>query len=655
MNADRATPDLDAAELLRAGERLPAWQVPALLGVILLAILLLLAVPAVLTYRNTALRAEISGVLSPLSAAVTDLELATSARVAAARGYALAGDEAYRTRLQTAGADAERAVQILEAQIDELPDELASRTTRLLELNARWSRTNVLLASGAITRETFTSRLDAQDALYQELLDATAALQDEVRRASAARRATIEETERLRTGVTMVLALIALLAGSAALWLGWQLATAANRLRLRAAEEAMLLRMARISVTAEAVDEALQRILESIVATAGAAGGHLEQLADEATEIVVTAVAGAGAAPVGSRAPYGGSLTERVFTSQESERTSVAAMAAERRPASRLFAKTCATCELLAVPLLSEDEPLGTVVLYRPSGTPFTDADARRTRLLADMASLVVRRLSSVEELQRSERALRESTRQLEELSAGLEERVRDRTEQVRALSAALVYAEQRERNRISALLHDHLQQVLYALQLNVKALRRTRDQEAVLAGLESLASEATETARGMAVELSPPVLRGEGLVQALRWLAVHAGQAYRLRVEIDAPEPIDAISMELRVLLFHTVRDLLFEAAKDGGSGPVRISVRQQGRDVLITAAGVDLGPGRSPSRGMPPVEETISLTALNDRLGLFGGRLEIHGLDTEASRITIRVPSEASATPLSEYSPTA
>lgn len=58
-------------------------------------------------------------------------------------------------------------------------------------------------------------------------------------------------------------------------------------------------------------------------------------------------------------------------------------------------------------------------------------------------------------------------------LTANLEQRVEERTEQLRAMATELNLAEQRERKRLSVELHDYLQQVLVLSKLKAGQCKR--------------------------------------------------------------------------------------------------------------------------------------------------------------------------------------
>ena len=65
-------------------------------------------------------------------------------------------------------------------------------------------------------------------------------------------------------------------------------------------------------------------------------------------------------------------------------------------------------------------------------------------------------------------------------------------------------------------------------------------------------------------MDLSPPVLHNEGLAAAMRWLASQMSQQQGLTVEVAAESELPRLSQDLRVLLFQTVRELLFNVVKN-------------------------------------------------------------------------------------------
>lgn len=103
----------------------------------------------------------------------------------------------------------------------------------------------------------------------------------------------------------------------------------------------------------------------------------------------------------------------------------------------------------------------------------------------------------------------------LQELNQTLDARVRERTAvaeeraaQLRVMSLELTQAEQRERRRLAALLHDNLQQLLAAARMYAGMARSQAEGDAREAIMEAerLITDAIAQSRSLTLELSPPI-----------------------------------------------------------------------------------------------------------------------------------------------------
>ena len=254
-------------------------------------------------------------------------------------------------------------------------------------------------------------------------------------------------------------------------------------------------------------------------------------------------------------------------------------------------------------------------------------------------------------ERKQMEDALRQSQADLHALNAQLVERIEARTAQTRQLAAELVLAEQKERDRIAHILHDDLQQLLYALQTNLFLLRQEVMVNAAPSLLtafqesEAMIGQIIHLARQQTVDLSPPVLQSEGLVEALRWLATYIQRLYQVEVTVEAQVSPRLYSSELRILLFQLVRELLFNVVKHADVQQAQVHIKTED-DVLVVQV-IDQGVGFEVDRVLAtPHAGGYGLFSIHDRLTLFGGRLTLAstiGVGTEA---TIRLPLMPTAT---------
>ncbi|MDT8307021.1 MAG: chemotaxis protein CheB [Anaerolineae bacterium] len=241
-----------------------------------------------------------------------------------------------------------------------------------------------------------------------------------------------------------------------------------------------------------------------------------------------------------------------------------------------------------------------------------------------------------------------EELRQLNEL---LEERVEQRTKQVRELAGQLSMAEREERARIAQVLHDDLQQQLYSLQIQLEFLRAASNNEALLeeiAGLEQFLTAAMSTARQLSVDLSPPILEGEGLVEALKWLRAQMQERYQLHVRLDTKGSLPRPPSDLRVLLFQMVRELLFNVVKHAQVAEAQVTAQvvddpEIGKAYRIDV--VDKGVGIDPQLLAQPDTSSTGrgLLHMRERLRFIDGRLKLAALPGGGTRVTVLAPLPA------------
>jgi PAS domain S-box-containing protein len=249
--------------------------------------------------------------------------------------------------------------------------------------------------------------------------------------------------------------------------------------------------------------------------------------------------------------------------------------------------------------------------------------------------------------------ALRDSQQQLQFLNESLEQKVREQTAEMRQLTAMLTKAEQRERHRIAHILHDDLQQRLYAVKMDLAFLL-----DEFIGGQPDLGAELVRTdkqigdiltlTRNLTIELSPPILHDEGLTQALIWLAAQMHEKQGLRVEVQAEESFAIQEEAVQVLLFNSVRELLFNIVKHAEVDRAFVSLQRSGGDLRIEVwdegKGFDvaslLGYNKSKIDEDESMKPGFGLPTLRHQLGLLGGHMDIQSEPDTGTRIAITMP---------------
>jgi signal transduction histidine kinase/PAS domain-containing protein len=303
-----------------------------------------------------------------------------------------------------------------------------------------------------------------------------------------------------------------------------------------------------------------------------------------------------------------------------------------------------------SMPIIAGDgQVLGTVGTYFREKRGPTVQERQMVELLASTTLVAIERKRAEAERDELVAALDRERAQLRELAQTLEQRVLQRTELLHKLAAALNLAEQRERARLSQVLHDDLQQLLYSELMRIEVLRRqlSDEQQAALheliSGLIQQLEQAVNVTRTLATELNPPQMESSSLPECLDWLARHMEEAHALEVTLRVRDGADLVAGEARSMLLHLVRELLFNVVKHAGTrqaylelstqnGLVVVCIEDHGNGFDVTAVtrnGSDQGTG-------------LGLLSAEDRLALIGGRLEIRSSPGQGTQVAILVPAQ-------------
>jgi signal transduction histidine kinase len=225
-----------------------------------------------------------------------------------------------------------------------------------------------------------------------------------------------------------------------------------------------------------------------------------------------------------------------------------------------------------------------------------------------------------------------------------ISERVRAER-QTRALAYELTKAEQAERQRISRLLHDDLQQRIFAAKVQTTSLDesyRRGDLESAhtdLYQIQGLLDESISLTRNLSIDLSPAVLEGEGLSDALTWLATQMRENYGLDVSIQTNGVSTRFEDTLRVLLFQAVREALFNVVKHAQTLHAAVTMEKANRHIQITVS--DGGAGFSPD-SLDPKNDMGGLAHIQRRVRLMGCELRVQSQPDKGTRVIIQVPDE-------------
>jgi PAS domain S-box-containing protein len=224
------------------------------------------------------------------------------------------------------------------------------------------------------------------------------------------------------------------------------------------------------------------------------------------------------------------------------------------------------------------------------------------------------------------------------------QQHLRESASRVRQLMQQLVEAQEAERGRIVADLHDLVGQNLSALGVLLEVVRGeaprglTAQLSDTLADMGRLIDETVRVTRDLMTDLRPPVLDDYGLVPALEWYAQEFAARSGLRIRVEGAPLEPRLTGDAELALFRIAQEALANAAKHSGAAKVRIAVARSDGGVRLVVE--DDGRGFADPQGARAERRGgFGLPAMRERAAALGGslRVEFPGAGT---RVVAEVP---------------
>lgn len=221
-----------------------------------------------------------------------------------------------------------------------------------------------------------------------------------------------------------------------------------------------------------------------------------------------------------------------------------------------------------------------------------------------------------------------------------LETRVEERTRELSHMASELTLAEQRERQRLAQVLHDGLQQILVGAKFRLALAARSGGQPETFDKLTEIIDEAIVTSRSLSVELSPPILIQGDLCSALEWLTNWMHDKHGLDVKLVIRSRTENVQQGILLLLFQSVRELLFNTVKHSGVKSARVEVDRIDGNVVVEVK--DEGAGFDPSRLRFEGGQGggLGLFGIRERLFYVGGNFQINSAPGLGTHIRLTAP---------------
>jgi signal transduction histidine kinase len=220
--------------------------------------------------------------------------------------------------------------------------------------------------------------------------------------------------------------------------------------------------------------------------------------------------------------------------------------------------------------------------------------------------------------------------------------RVRKQGEEaLSSVSYKVIEAEEQERHRIAAELHEDIGQRLTLLALGIEQLETDIPNPAVsvpsrMDAIRNQAVKALNDVKSLAHELYSPRLEYLGIASVMSSYCKEFGERKRVEIDFRSDGLPSAIPPEISLCLFRVLQEALHNAVRHSGVRQVDARLRATSDEIQLTIS--DRGAGFDIEN--PKTSQGLGLNHMRERLKLVKGSLSIDSQPKLGTTIRARVP---------------
>jgi signal transduction histidine kinase len=225
-----------------------------------------------------------------------------------------------------------------------------------------------------------------------------------------------------------------------------------------------------------------------------------------------------------------------------------------------------------------------------------------------------------------------------------LNDRLRQKQDRLQLYARQLVGAEERARRATAVDLHDGIGQQLVGLTMTLEAAasRATPEVRLLLGEAAQTLREVQSITQRVIADLSPPGLYELGLEPALKWLSIYMRGRDNLQVDLKVAPDAAAYDLDLRVLVFKLIRELLRNVVKHSGVLSAAVTVSETPDELRIEVQ--DHGVGFEWQLSLfEPRSEGFGLWSVADRVRAAAGEMTVDTAPGRGCRVSVVFPHRA------------
>jgi PAS domain S-box-containing protein len=282
-----------------------------------------------------------------------------------------------------------------------------------------------------------------------------------------------------------------------------------------------------------------------------------------------------------------------------------------------------------AFPLRVGSRVTGSITVYAGEPGFFTDEEVSLLESLAQDVSFAMESMEREAQRRQAEAALKESEGRL------------------RYLASQLIDAQEAERRRVSLELHDDLGQSLMVLTMQLRAIGKMVpiDQGEIRDHCNQTLNylyEVIENVRRLARDLRPSILEDMGLPAALRHLVETFHSYHGIDVSLSMDEIKGLLAPQEEINIYRIFQEALTNIAKYAQANQVSLTIRKLAGRVSFRLEDNGTGFDMDHILARDASRKGLGLAAMEERVRMMGGSLEIWSREGKGTRINFMVPMQ-------------
>ena len=217
----------------------------------------------------------------------------------------------------------------------------------------------------------------------------------------------------------------------------------------------------------------------------------------------------------------------------------------------------------------------------------------------------------------------------------------------LRHMSINIIEAQEQERKRISAELHDEFGQSLTAIGLNFSVIRKKMGNslaskvESRMIEIEKAIELLSDQVHNLSLDLRPPMLDDLGLVPTFRWFLnqyqERSGTIIKLSVE-EIQEK--AIPNQVSVTMYRVLQEALNNVFKHAEASKIEVSLILSNHSIMLKVCDNGKGFNVEDYRFTEPGKGGLGLLGMQERLELLNGYINVHSKKDSGTTIRAVAP---------------